>query len=98
MEAKKHPYGARYTAAACHAVTQGASGIEAHKAGLKAETETPRCYLSTSHGSWRLIFEGLPVCADTTRERAQACAQQFSLKPAAVIWDGDAGEWVGLNR
>ena len=55
--------------------------------------DTHRTYLSTSRGLWRVIDQGMPVCADTPdRERAEACAKQFRLTPTA-IWNGDAGRY-----
>jgi hypothetical protein len=41
---------------------------------------------------WSAIHKGLPLCAETTRERAEATFRQFKLKPLA-IWDGDRGQW-----
>ena len=58
--------------------------------------KTPETYLSTSGGAWRLIHQGAPLCADTDRERAEACARCFNLKPAA-IWNGDRGQFEPIT-
>lgn len=55
--------------------------------------DTHRTYLSTSRGLWRVMDQGMAVCADTPdRERAEACAKQLRLTPTA-IWNGDAGRY-----
>ncbi len=56
--------------------------------------EIPPAYLSCSDGKWRLVNQGLPLCADTTREQAEACAKSFRLALPAVYWDGDTGAFV----
>jgi hypothetical protein len=59
--------------------------------------ETPETYLSTSGGAWRVIHQGVPLCADTPeRERAEACARHYKLTPAA-IWNGDRGEFQPIE-
>jgi hypothetical protein len=56
---------------------------------------TPDCYLSTSGGKWRLIYQGLPLCADGSKERAENVARHYKFDPAALeTWNGDAGKWV----
>ena len=58
---------------------------------------SPTCYLSTSDGMWRVIVQGLPICADTPmRERAEACARQFNVTPTA-IWNGDTGKFEAMQ-
>lgn len=57
------------------------------------EALAPSAYLSTSRGLWRVIYQGLPLCADTTRERAEACARQFRLALAPRLWNGDVATW-----
>jgi hypothetical protein len=55
---------------------------------------TPQVYLSTSDNSWRVIFQGMPLCADTTLERAQHVAIRYGYNPGALpVWDGDAGRF-----
>ena len=57
----------------------------------------PACYLSTSEGLWRLIYQGMPLCADTPeRARAEACARQMKVKPAA-LWDGEKSRFETLE-
>jgi len=59
---------------------------------------TPKCYLSTSHGQWRVILQEMPLCADTTKENAIKCAQTFKVDLAAVYWDGEAGDFKELTK
>lgn len=61
------------------------------------QAETPKCYLSTSGGRWRVISGGLQVCADKpSRDEAMAAARGMRLTPAAV-WDGDAGAFKDIE-
>jgi hypothetical protein len=56
-------------------------------------TDNHTTYLSTTNGMWNLIHQGMPLCADTPRrEKAEAVAQQYKLKPTA-IWNGNAGKF-----
>lgn len=62
------------------------------------EEKQPECYLSTSGGMWRLIYQGMPICADTPdRTRAESCARQMKVKPAAV-WNGDKGQFENIGE
>jgi hypothetical protein len=58
---------------------------------------TPRAYLSTSRGQWRVIFDEMPLCADTTKANAEACARTFKISLSANYWDGEAGEFKPLD-
>jgi len=57
---------------------------------------TPKCYLSTSRDVWRVILQEMPLCADTTKEKAIECAKTFRVELAPVYWDGEAGEFKSL--
>ncbi len=55
---------------------------------------TPKVYLSTSNGAWRLICQGSPLCADTSRELAESVARHYGEKPESLpIWNGDLGRF-----
>jgi hypothetical protein len=60
--------------------------------------DTPKCYLSTSRDVWRVILQEMPLCADTTKERAIDCAKTFRVELAPVYWDGEAGEFKPLTN
>ena len=56
----------------------------------------PKEYLSFSGGKFRVIVQGLPICADKATEAealAAAAAYKIDLKWKPV-WNGDRGEWV----
>jgi len=66
----------------------------------KPKTETGRepqglgfpyfAYLSNTNGMWRLIWKGIPLCADTPdRARAEAVAIKYKIKLPAVVWNGE---------
>jgi hypothetical protein len=59
---------------------------------------TPKCYLSTSRNVWRVILQEMPLCADTTKERAIECAKTFRVDLAPVYWDGEAGDFKPLTN
>ena len=59
---------------------------------------TPKCYLSTSRDVWRVILQEMPLCADTTKERAIECAKTFRVDLAPVYWDGEAGDFKPLTN
>jgi hypothetical protein len=60
--------------------------------------KTPKCYLSTSRNVWRVILQEMPLCADTTKERAIECAKTFRVDLAPVYWDGEAGDFKPLTN
>jgi hypothetical protein len=72
--------------------------VEAREARRAIERETPPAYLSTSAGLWRVISQGLPVCADKkTSIEAIRAAEHLKVKIAPVCWNGDRAEWVSLD-
>jgi hypothetical protein len=53
-------------------------------------TKEPQAYLSNTNGMWRLIWKGIPICADTpSRQRAEAVAKQYSIPLPSIIWNGE---------
>jgi hypothetical protein len=51
-------------------------------------------YLSFSGNKWRVIYQGLPLCADkATRTEAEAAAAQMKVKLSDTFWNGDTGEY-----
>jgi hypothetical protein len=72
--------------------------VEAREARRAIERETPPAYLSTSEGHWRVISQGLPVCADKkTPAEALTAAQNLRVIVAPVAWNGDRAQWVHLD-
>ena len=62
---------------------------------MKTETY-PQTHLSRNSEGWSLIHNGLPLCAVTTRERAEGFAEHFKLKLPDFFWDGEKGEFVSI--
>lgn len=61
---------------------------------MRAQPEVPKAYLSTSSGAWRVIVQGMPLCADTTLEGAYIVARLFGIKPESLqVWNGDKGNF-----
>jgi hypothetical protein len=53
-----------------------------------------QAYLSYSSNKWRVIYQGLPLCADkATRAEAEAAAAQMKVKLSDTFWNGDTGEY-----
>ena len=53
--------------------------------------------LSTSEGRWRVLVDGVPICADKNAPAAAlAAARQMRVKLLPTAWNGDRGEWVEL--
>jgi hypothetical protein len=51
-------------------------------------------YLSFSGNKWRVIYQGLPLCADkSTRTEAETVAAQMKVKLSDTYWNGDTGEY-----
>jgi hypothetical protein len=51
-------------------------------------------YLSFSGSKWRVIYQGLPLCADkATRTEAEQVAAQMKVKLSDTYWNGDTGEY-----
>ena len=61
------------------------------------KTETPRAYLSHSRGQWRVILDEMPLCADTTKANAEACARTLRVTLSPNYWHGEAGEFMPLD-
>ena len=56
--------------------------------------QIPKTYLSTSEGTWRVIHQGLPLCANTTYENAAIVAERYGYKPSEMaVWNGDYGKF-----
>ena len=59
----------------------------------------PELYLSTSEKQWRVIYQGMPLCADTTQENAvkiyEKTIRQLRIQLPAnyPVWDGDIGQF-----
>jgi len=64
---------------------------------MTKEQPTPRAYLSHSRGQWRVILDEMPLCADTTRAQAEACARTFRVTLSPNYWHGEAGEFMPLD-
>lgn len=61
---------------------------------LNKSDTPPDCYFSHSGGMWRLIYQGMPLNADTPDlDRVRKAAQQFKVKTDPEFWDGDSGTW-----
>ena len=67
---------------------------------MKKQDVTPRLYLSTSGGKWRVILDGMPLCADQdTVDNPQAIydktlAQMHWTDNGKVpVWEGDFGQF-----
>lgn len=72
--------------------------IEAREQRRREAEATPPAYLSRSAGYWRVIANGMPLCADkTTAAEATAAATAQRVKLAPVYWDGDAAEWKPIE-
>jgi len=53
-----------------------------------------QAYLSYSSNKWRVIYQGLPLCADkATRTEAEQVAAQMKVKLSPQVWHGDIGEY-----
>jgi hypothetical protein len=59
----------------------------------------PNLYLSTSDGKWRVIYQGMPLCADTTVGQSlivyERTLQQLRqpIPKFPPVWDGDTGNF-----
>jgi hypothetical protein len=68
--------------------------IEAREQRQREAQAIPPAYLSHSAGQWRVIVQGLPICADKrTAAEATAATTAHSVKLAPVYWDGDTATW-----
>jgi hypothetical protein len=72
--------------------------VNEREARREKEEATPPAYLSISEGRYRVISQGMPVCADkATPAEALTAAQNLRVKIAPVCWNGDRAEWVSLD-
>ena len=54
--------------------------------------------LSTSEGRWRVLVDGMPICADKgAPAEALAAARQMRVELLPTAWNGDRGVWVELS-
>ena len=72
--------------------------VNEREARRQKEEATPPAFLSISEGRYRVISQGMPICADklTPREALKA-AQDLRVIVAPVAWNGDRAEWVHLD-
>ena len=55
-------------------------------------------YLSFSEGRYRIIVQGMPICADKPAMRdAIRAAESMRVKLQPEDWNGDRAEWVHLH-
>ena len=72
--------------------------IEAREQRRREAEATPPAYLSHSAGYWRVIVQGLPICADKrTEAEATAAAHAQRGKLAAQNLDHDKGDGPHQN-
>jgi len=72
--------------------------VEAREARRQKEEATPPAFLSISEGRYRVISQGLPICADKpTPAEALTAAKHQRVIVAPVAWNGDRAEWVHLD-
>jgi hypothetical protein len=62
--------------------------------------KTPRCYLSTSRGLWRVICQEQTICADKpTAADALAAAKQLKVNADPdFFWNGEAGQFEPIAK
>jgi hypothetical protein len=72
--------------------------VNEREARRAIERETPPAYLSISEGRYRVISQGMPICADKpTPAEALTAAKHQRVIVAPVAWNGDRAEWVHLD-
>jgi len=55
----------------------------------KTDDDIPSVFFSRdSQGRVSLIHQGMPLCAPTTQEGADAAAQRFKFKLPLPVWNG----------
>jgi len=62
--------------------------------------KTPRCYLSTSRGLWRVICQEQTICNDKeTAAEALAAAKQLKVTADPdFFWNGEAGQFEPIAK
>ena len=72
--------------------------VNEREARREKEEATPPAYLSISEGRYRVISQGMPICADKdTPAEALTAAKHQRVILAPVAWNGDRAEWVSLD-
>jgi predicted amidohydrolase len=72
--------------------------VNEREARREKEEATPPAYLSISEGRYRVISQGMPICADkATPAEALTAAQNLRVIVAPVAWNGDRAQWVHLD-
>jgi len=72
--------------------------VNEREARREKEEATPPAYLSISEGRYRVISQGMPICADKAPPaEALTAAQNLRVIVAPVAWNGDRAEWVRLD-
>jgi predicted amidohydrolase len=72
--------------------------VEAREARRQKEEATPPAFLSISEGRYRVISQGMPICADKpTPAEALTAAKHQRVIVAPVAWNGDRAQWVHLD-
>ena len=56
---------------------------------------TPRGYMSYGNGTYRVIQDGIPICANKfTMQEATQEALHANVTMASISWNGDMKQWV----
>jgi len=72
--------------------------VNEREARRQKEEATPPAFLSISEGRYRVISQGMPICADKkTPAEALTAATHQRVIVAPVAWNGDRAEWVHLD-
>ena len=72
--------------------------VNEREARREKEEAAPPAYLSISEGRYRVISQGMPICADkATPAEALTAAQNLRVIVAPVAWNGDRAQWVHLD-
>ena len=57
----------------------------------------PKSYLSISEGKCRIIYNGSPLCADTTISGALECAERLQVDLYREFWNGEHCAWQPMD-
>jgi hypothetical protein len=62
---------------------------------MKNQNQIPQSFLShCSSGKWTVVHNGMPLCAETSKEFALSTASRFKLKLPGVYWESAQGAFV----
>lgn len=62
------------------------------------EQNIPQSFLThCSSGQWAVIHNGLPLCAETTKEFALSTAARYKLTLPEVYWEAASAEFMPNN-